>query len=121
MCLVAFPQKAPVTVRLVEGMVLDCVCPWQGTFSMVSWTRPSKKDPIAVFHPELGTTFSHRYRERVEFQRSSPMDGSISLRNVTHEDTGLYVCSMQTFPQGSWTKTFLVEDLGNRGRNFPSL
>lgn len=88
---------------------------------MVSWTKPPKKDPIAIFHPELGMNFSHHYRERIEFLRSTPMDGSISLKNVTHQDIGLYHCSMQTFPQGSWKKSFQVEDLGNRSGNYDLL
>lgn len=96
-------------------MVLKCLCPWQGSFSMVSWTKPPNKDPIAVFHPELGTSFSHHYQERIEFLRSTPMDGSISLKNVTHQDIGVYHCSVQSFPQGSWTKSIQVEDLGTRG------
>lgn len=98
-------------------MVLECVCPWQGTFTMVSWTRPPHKAPIAIFHPEHGVKFSHHYQDRVEFLRNATMDGSISLRNVTHQDVGLYQCSMQTYPQGSWKKSFQVEDLGNPNGN----
>lgn len=93
-------------------MVLDCQCPWQGSFGMMSWTKPPNKDPIAIFHPELGMSFSHHYRERIEFLRNTPMDGSISLRNVTHQDIGLYHCLVQSFPQGSWTNSVQVEDLG---------
>uniref|UniRef100_A0A8C6U9Y9 CD226 molecule n=1 Tax=Neogobius melanostomus TaxID=47308 RepID=A0A8C6U9Y9_9GOBI len=84
---------------LEEGMVLDCVCPWNGSLSLVSWTKAPDKEPIAVLHPELGTSFPHQYRERVEFLRRSALDGSIALRNVTHQDIGLYHCSVQTFPR----------------------
>ncbi|XP_041670257.1 CD226 antigen isoform X2 [Cheilinus undulatus] len=108
---VAVQQKDVITVRLEEGMVLDCLCPWNGNLSMVSWTKVPDKDPIAVFHPEYGVAFSHHYRERIEFLRTTPMDGSISLRNVTHQDIGLYHCSVQTFPQGPWTRNIQVEDL----------
>lgn len=93
-------------------MVLECLCPWYGNLSMVSWTKIPNKDPVAVFHPEYGVAFSHHYRERIEFRRTTPMDGSISVRNVTHQDIGLYHCSVQTFPQGSWTRNIQVEDLG---------
>ncbi|XP_030254358.1 CD226 antigen isoform X2 [Sparus aurata] len=108
---VAVPQKDAVTVRLEEGMVLECLCPWGGNLSMVSWTKIPDKDPIAVFHPEYGVAFSHHYRERIEFLKTTPMDGSISMRNVTHQDIGLYHCSVQTFPQGPWTRNIQVEDL----------
>lgn len=100
------------TVRLEEGMVLTCVCPWDGQLSMVSWTKAPDKNPIAVFSPEFGVSVPYTYRERIEFLRAMPMDGSIALKNVTHQDIGLYHCSVQTFPQGPWTKDFQVEDLG---------
>ncbi|XP_071341445.1 CD226 antigen isoform X2 [Trachinotus anak] len=108
---VAVQQKEAVTVRLEEGMVLDCLCPWGGNLSMVSWTKVPDKYPVAVFHPEYGVALSHHYRERIEFLRTTPMDGSISMRNVTHQDIGLYHCSVQTFPQGPWTRNIQVEDL----------
>ncbi|KAJ0022970.1 hypothetical protein NQD34_015104 [Periophthalmus magnuspinnatus] len=105
-------QKQPVvTLGLEEGMVLDCMCPWNGSLSMVSWTKGEDRQPIAVFHPDLGVSFPHQYRERVEFLRRSPLDGSIALSNVTHQDIGLYHCSVQTFPQGPWSRSIQVEDL----------
>uniref|UniRef100_A0A3Q3IEH6 Ig-like domain-containing protein n=1 Tax=Monopterus albus TaxID=43700 RepID=A0A3Q3IEH6_MONAL len=109
---VAVQKNEVATVRLEEGMVLDCLCPWDGSLSLVSWTKAPDKNPIAILHPELGVNFSHRYRERIEFLRTTLMDGSISIRNVTHQDIGLYHCSVQTFPQGPWTKDIQVEDLG---------
>ncbi|XP_060921092.1 CD226 antigen isoform X2 [Labrus mixtus] len=108
---VAVQQKDAITVHLEEGMVLDCLCPWNGNLSMVSWNKVPDKEPVAVFHPEYGVAFSHHYRERIEFLRTTPMDGSISMRNVTHQDIGLYHCSVQTFPQGPWTRNIQVEDL----------
>ncbi|XP_061569165.1 CD226 antigen isoform X2 [Cololabis saira] len=108
---VAVQQREVATVPLEEGMVLDCLCPWTGNFSMVSWTKGANKSHVAVFHPEYGTAFSYHYRDRVEFLRTTPMDGSISVKNVTHQDIGVYHCSVQTFPEGPWTKNVQVEDL----------
>ncbi|XP_019942933.2 CD226 antigen isoform X1 [Paralichthys olivaceus] len=108
---VAVQQKEAVTVRLEEGMILNCLCPWKGNLSMVSWTKIPEKYPIAVFHPEHGSAFSLHHRERIEFLRKTPMDGSISMRNVTHQDIGIYHCSVQTFPRGPWTTSAQVEDL----------
>lgn len=99
-------------MRLEEGMVLDCLCPWEGNLSLVSWTRIPDKNPVAIFHPDLGLAFSHQYLGRVEFLKTTPMDGSISIRNVTHQDIGTYSCSVQTFPRGPWTRNIQVEDLG---------
>ncbi|KAM4606782.1 CD226 antigen isoform 1-T2 [Polymixia lowei] len=108
---VAVQQRETLTtVRLEEGMVLECRCPWDGNLSMVSWTRVPDKIPIAVFHPDFGMAFSPRYKERIEFLRITPMDGSIAMTNITHQDIGLYHCSIQTFPRGSWTRNIQVED-----------
>lgn len=98
-------------------MVLECLCPWSGNLSMISWTKIPDKDPVAVFHPEFGVAFSRHYRERIEFLRTTPMDGSIAMRNVTHQDIGLYHCSVQTFPQGPWTRNIQVEDLDEPPRD----
>ncbi|XP_056290273.1 CD226 antigen isoform X1 [Pseudoliparis swirei] len=108
---VAVQQMETAPVRLEEGMVLNCLCPWDGSLSMVSWNKVPDKDPIAILHPEYGVTFAHQYRERIDFLRTTPMDGSISMTNVTHQDIGVYHCSVQTFPQGPWTRNIQVEDL----------
>lgn len=105
--------KEAVTVPLKEGMVLNCLYPWPGNLSSVMWTKSSNKDRVAVYNPQYGVTLFHPYEDRVEFVKKTPMDGSISLRNVTHQDIGLYRCSIQAFPQGSWTTDVRVDDLGN--------
>ncbi|KAL7840860.1 hypothetical protein AOLI_G00261830 [Acnodon oligacanthus] len=97
------------TVRLQEGMMLDCLCPWTGKLSMVSWTKQPDQRPLAIYHPDFGVNFRAPYEGRVEFVKASSMDGSIIITNVTEDDLGLYRCSLQTFPQGSWTKDTLVE------------
>lgn len=71
---------------------------------------------MAVFHPDFGVVLSHRFDGRVEFLKNGPMDGSISIKNVTHQDIGLYECSVQTFPRGPWTRHIQVEDLGKYDR-----
>lgn len=106
-------MKAPEsTVILQEGMILDCLCPWTGQLTMVSWTKKSLKQPLAVYHPQYGTNFASSYDGRVEFLKTTAMDGSISIRNVTESDIGHYHCSLQTYPQGSWTKDTFVEKTG---------
>ncbi|XP_072513476.1 CD226 antigen isoform X2 [Salminus brasiliensis] len=104
--------RAPISkVRLQDGMVLDCLCPWTGNLSMVSWTKRPDNSPLAIYHPEYGVNYAAAYEGRVAFIKTTSMDGSIIITNVTEEDLGLYSCSLQTFPQGSWTKDTLVEKL----------
>ncbi|XP_056593819.1 CD226 antigen isoform X2 [Triplophysa dalaica] len=102
--------KAPeTTVTLQEGMILDCLCPWSGQLTMVSWNKASLSQPVAVYHPQLGTNFAPSYDGRVAFLKTTPMDGSISIMNVSQSDIGQYYCSLQTYPQGSWTKKTFVK------------
>ncbi|XP_056110069.1 CD226 antigen isoform X1 [Rhinichthys klamathensis goyatoka] len=104
-------MKAPEsTVILQEGMILDCLCPWTGQLTMVSWTKKSLSQPLAIYHPQYGTNFESSYDGRVEFLKTTQMDGSISISNVTEDDIGQYHCSLQTYPQGSWTKDTFVEN-----------
>nr|XP_061809811.1 CD226 antigen-like [Nerophis lumbriciformis] len=110
-CADTVPEIETVTIHLQEGMVLDCLCPWDGNLTMVSWTKDPDTNSIAVFHPEFGVATTYHYRERIEFLRTTPMDGSISMKNVTHQDIGVYHCSVQTFPQGPWIRNIQVEDL----------
>lgn len=105
--------KAPeTTVTLQEGMILDCLCPWSGQLTMVSWNKASLSQPVAVYHPQLGTNFAPSYDGRVAFLKTTPMDGSISIMNVSQSDVGQYYCSLQTYPQGSWTKKTFVKKSG---------
>lgn len=105
--------KAPEsTVTLREGMVLDCLCPWSGQLTMVSWNKASLPHPVAVYHPQYGTNFAPSYDGRVVFLKTTPMDGSISIVNVSQNDIGRYYCSLQTYPQGSWTKDTFVRKTG---------
>lgn len=106
-------EKKIVTVPLEEGMVLSCLYPWPGNLSSVMWTKVPDQERVAVYNPMHGVALFRHYEDRVEFLKKTPVDGSISLRNVTHQDIGFYQCSIQAFPQGSWTTTIRVEDLGN--------
>ncbi|CAB1340861.1 unnamed protein product, partial [Coregonus sp. 'balchen'] len=104
-------RNGVTTVKLEEGMVLGCVCPWEGNLSMVSWTKLIRfeKAPVAVYHPEYGVSISQSYQTRIQFLKTTPMDGSITISMVTQEDAGLYHCSVQTFPKGSWARDIRVE------------
>uniref|UniRef100_A0AAY4AGJ2 CD226 molecule n=2 Tax=Denticeps clupeoides TaxID=299321 RepID=A0AAY4AGJ2_9TELE len=103
-------QKGPA-VKLEDGMVLACQCPWTGNLSMVSWTKPPDREPIAVYHPEYGVVLGPQYKGRIKFIRATPLDGSISVSNVTEQDISVYHCSIQTFPKGSWTKDVHVKNI----------
>lgn len=104
-------------MTLQNGMLLNCTCPWTGKLVMVTWTKGVNSSPLAVYHPDYGVNFNSAYDGRVEFINTSAMDGSIRVTNVTEEDEGVYQCSMQTFPQGSWSKETLVKKQGITNEN----
>lgn len=104
-------------VKLQDGMILDCLCPWTGQLIMVSWTKKTLSQPLAVYHPQYGTNYESSYDGRVTFLKTTAMDGSISIMNVTEADIGQYHCSLQSYPQGSWTKDTFVEKAGTKSEN----
>ncbi|XP_062841756.1 CD226 antigen isoform X2 [Trichomycterus rosablanca] len=104
-------------VVLKDGMVLTCTCPWNGTLTMLSWTKEGESSPLAIYHPDFGVSFSTEYDGRVSFLRGSKLDGSISITNISGRDEGRYHCSIQTFPKGPWSKFIHVE----KRVSFPSV
>ncbi|KAJ8279723.1 hypothetical protein COCON_G00067890 [Conger conger] len=98
-------------VRLERSITLECLCPWSGNLSMIAWVKMPGKKQVAAFHPEFGLATSDEYKGRVNFLTSSRMDGTITILNTTASDAGLYQCSVQTFPRGSWIKNILVKHL----------
>ncbi|KAJ8376597.1 hypothetical protein SKAU_G00071770 [Synaphobranchus kaupii] len=108
-------KPADSILKLEESITLECRCPWSGNLTMIAWVKMPEKKRVAVFHPHFKPSVwtPDEYKGRVEFLRSSQMDGSISIHNTTANDTGLYQCSVQTFPKGLWIKDILVEHLGS--------
>ncbi|KAK6490341.1 CD226 antigen-like [Huso huso] len=103
---------ADTTVKIEQNLTLKCECPWSGNLSQINWERKSdsKKELVAVYHKQHGLKLFNKYEGRIVFLNSSSMDGSITIINASAEDLGLYQCSIQTFPKGSWTKHLLVEN-----------
>ncbi|XP_033914233.3 CD226 antigen-like [Acipenser ruthenus] len=117
---------ADTTVKMEQNLTLKCECPWSGNLSQINWERKSdsKKELVAVYNKQHGLTFSNKYEARIVFLNSSSMDGSITIINASAEDLGLYQCSIQTFPKGSWIKHLLVENsdgFGNRNSDSEEL
>ncbi|RXM97154.1 Rotatin [Acipenser ruthenus] len=103
---------ADTTVKMEQNLTLKCECPWSGNLSQINWERKSdsKKELVAVYHKQHGLKLFNKYEGRIVFLNSSSMDGSITIINASAEDLGLYQCSIQTFPKGSWIKHLLVEN-----------
>ncbi|XP_041103129.1 CD226 antigen-like [Polyodon spathula] len=112
---------ADTTVKMEQNLTLKCECPWSGNLSQINWERKSgsKKELVAVYHKQHGLKLFNKYERRIVFLNSSSMDGSITIINASAEDLGLYQCSIQTFPKGSWTKLLLVENSDGFGNRKP--
>uniref|UniRef100_W5M748 CD226 molecule n=1 Tax=Lepisosteus oculatus TaxID=7918 RepID=W5M748_LEPOC len=105
------PKTADSVVKLETNTTLTCTCPWSGNLSQISWEKrtDSQKEKVAVYHTTYGLHEFGKYKGRVKFLKSLPLDGSILITQTTEEDLGLYQCSVHSFPKGSWTKDIRVE------------
>ncbi|NXA33535.1 CD226 protein, partial [Eudromia elegans] len=98
------------TVKLTEKMKLDCVYPKKATIIQTSWMKSNltRKENIAALHPDYGIHINDNYKGRINFRNDSSEDSSLYFTKSTLEDVGLYFCSIQTFPDGTWEKVIKV-------------
>uniref|UniRef100_A0A8C6Z795 Ig-like domain-containing protein n=1 Tax=Nothoprocta perdicaria TaxID=30464 RepID=A0A8C6Z795_NOTPE len=98
------------TVKLTEKMKLDCVYPKKATIIQTSWMKNNltHKEYIAVLHPVYGIYITDNYKGRIHFQNDSSEDSSLYFIKSTLKDVGVYCCSIQTFPDGTWEKVIKI-------------
>uniref|UniRef100_A0A8C6Q5B8 Immunoglobulin V-set domain-containing protein n=1 Tax=Nothobranchius furzeri TaxID=105023 RepID=A0A8C6Q5B8_NOTFU len=70
---------------------------------------------LATFSKQFGEQVNEPYRGKLSFTEKSLNSSSITLRNVTWEDEGCYVCAFNVFPEGSKRKQFCLTVQGNSG------
>lgn len=71
--------------------------------TQVTWQKATNgsKQNVAIYNPAMGVSVLNPYRERVEFLRSSFIDGTIRLSRLELDDEGVYICEFATFPAGN--------------------
>ncbi|XP_026179633.1 CD226 antigen-like [Mastacembelus armatus] len=86
-----------ITAEPGQNVTLTCRAPSSSENRTVEWTRPGL-DPDYVFvyrNKKFDPTNQHpSFKERVELKDSQMKDGdvSVTLKNVTFTDTGIYEC-----------------------------
>uniref|UniRef100_A0A8C6Z759 Ig-like domain-containing protein n=1 Tax=Nothoprocta perdicaria TaxID=30464 RepID=A0A8C6Z759_NOTPE len=92
------------------NMKLDCVYPKKATIIQTSWMKNNltHKEYIAVLHPVYGIYITDNYKGRIHFQNDSSEDSSLYFIKSTLKDVGVYCCSIQTFPDGTWEKVIKI-------------
>ncbi|KAM5305277.1 CD226 antigen isoform 2-T2 [Glossophaga mutica] len=100
------------TIQLAETVNLECVHPLLFNLTQIEWFRldTTKKESIAIFHPDYGEEIRAPYVGRVDLVKSpsAPTYRVLSIRNASEADVGFYSCLLDTFPYGSWEKVIQV-------------
>ncbi|KAG7501548.1 OX-2 membrane glycoprotein-like [Solea senegalensis] len=73
----------------------------------VTWQRLMKDEPIenlATYSQHFGQRVNRPYQGKVVFTQASLNSTSITLKNVSWQDEGCYICSFNVYPDGSKRK-----------------
>ncbi|XP_066480537.1 CD226 antigen, partial [Tiliqua scincoides] len=103
------------TVKLANNMILKCVCPKNGTISLITWSKKKDngKDNIAVLQLPRNLHIESKYQNRVDIVKQTSNNKSLVFTNATEADIGYYHCSFTLFPQGIWEKRIHVVQSGD--------
>ncbi|XP_036891566.1 CD226 antigen isoform X2 [Sturnira hondurensis] len=100
------------TIKLAEVVNLECEHPLTFNITQIEWFRlgTTKKESIAIFHPDYGQVIREPYAGKVDLVKSPSnlSDRVLSIRNASEADVGFYSCRLDTFPHGSWEKVIQV-------------
>uniref|UniRef100_A0A3Q3LCB7 Ig-like domain-containing protein n=1 Tax=Mastacembelus armatus TaxID=205130 RepID=A0A3Q3LCB7_9TELE len=101
-----------VKVSLTEPgdtVTLPCQAPRSSEILILQWTRPDlHPEYVFVHHLWSDPDTQHpSFKERVELKDSQMKDGdvSVTLKDVTLNDTGTYECRVIQTPGGIWMST----------------
>ncbi|XP_045043966.1 CD226 antigen isoform X1 [Desmodus rotundus] len=100
------------TIKLADTVTLECVHPLLFNLTQIEWFRvdTTKRESIAIFHPDYGEVIREPYVGRVDLVKSpSALNYRVlAIRNASEADVGFYSCLLDTFPHGSWEKVIQV-------------
>lgn len=84
--------------------------------AQVTWQKLFKNNAVqnlATYSKRFGEQVNVPFREKISFKKATLNLSSITLKNVTWEDEGCYICSFNVFPDGSKRKQACLEVQGN--------
>lgn len=83
--------------------------------AQVTWQKLSKNSAVqnlASYNKRSGEQVNVPFREKISFRKATLSLSSITLKNLTWEDKGCYICSFNVFPDGSKRKQVCLEVQG---------
>uniref|UniRef100_A0A3Q3LNI8 Ig-like domain-containing protein n=1 Tax=Mastacembelus armatus TaxID=205130 RepID=A0A3Q3LNI8_9TELE len=98
-----------ITAEPGDTVTLPCQAPRSSEILILQWTRPDlHPEYVFVHHLWSDPDTQHpSFKERVELKDSQMKDGdvSVTLKDVTLNDTGTYECRVIQTPGGIWMST----------------
>ncbi|KAG9479115.1 hypothetical protein GDO78_012661, partial [Eleutherodactylus coqui] len=100
------------TLILRSTITLDCKYPGNETVIQIHWAKVngSLEEVICTIHRSYGNYISQKYMSRLSYVvGNSSLDLSITLRETSKVDIGIYVCYVTVFPTGTMKKVIAVQ------------
>ncbi|KAG8571354.1 hypothetical protein GDO81_011611 [Engystomops pustulosus] len=100
------------TLILRSTITLDCKYSGSETAVQIHWAKVngSYEETICTIHRSYGKYISPTYMSRLAFVlENSSLDLSITLKETSKADLGIYVCYMALFPAGTMKKVTEVK------------
>ncbi|XP_062239588.1 uncharacterized protein LOC133949662 [Platichthys flesus] len=100
LCLSAAADQQGTTVKPGDDATLQCHCPSHAAITLLEWTRQEHNPDRYVFFYRNNQLIEEyqlqSYRGRVELRDPEMKDGdvSVTLKNVTVNDAGIYNCTI---------------------------
>ncbi|XP_072907791.1 CD226 antigen isoform X2 [Hemitrygon akajei] len=100
-------------IKRQDVVKLKCAHPQTSKLIQLSWHKSvnGKKQNVAIYHPDLGEHIFPSYNRTVKFLSSS-INGDITM-NASAADEGIYLCCIDTYPNGKLQKTIEVINPAN--------
>ncbi|XP_075684496.1 CD226 antigen [Rhinoderma darwinii] len=100
------------TLMLRSTITLDCKYSGNETVIQIYWTKfnGSFEEAICTIHQNFGKYISQNYMGRMSFAvKNLSSDLSITLRETSEADIGIYFCYLTLFPTGTMKKVIAVQ------------
>lgn len=109
---VQLKEIVDTTLILRQTITLECKYSGNETAIQIHWTKVngSFEETVCTIHKGYGTYISPKYMSRLSFVvENSSSDLSITLRETSEADIGIWVCYLTLFPTGIMKKVIAVQ------------
>ncbi|XP_069816222.1 CD226 antigen isoform X2 [Dendropsophus ebraccatus] len=105
-------EIADTSLTLRSTITLDCSYSGKETAMQIHWSKVngSSEEKIFTMHQSYGKYISQKYMSRLSFvAENSASNVSITLKETSEADIGIYVCYLVLFPTGTMKKVIAVQ------------